>query len=47
MEVPAYKRKQVKLRDVPHSSEQNVSRFNLNDDNQILGNNKFLHDNVD
>jgi len=47
MEVPAYKRKQVKLKDVPHSSEQNVSRFNLNDDNQILGNNKFLHDNVD
>jgi cell division protein FtsZ len=47
MEVPAYKRKQVKLRDVPHSSEKNISRFNLNDDNQILGNNKFLHDNVD
>jgi cell division protein FtsZ len=47
MEVPAYKRKQVKLRDVPHSSEKNISRYNLNDDNQILGNNKFLHDNVD
>ena len=47
MEVPAYKRKQVKLKEVPHSSEQNISRFNLNDDNQILGNNKFLHDNVD
>ncbi|HET8860520.1 cell division protein FtsZ [Marivirga sp.] len=47
MEVPAYKRKQVKLREVPHSSEKNISRFNLNDDNQILGNNKFLHDNVD
>lgn len=47
LEVPAYKRKQVKLKDVPHSSEKNISRFNLNDDNQILGNNKFLHDNVD
>ncbi len=47
MEVPAYKRKQVKLREVPHSSEKNISKFNLNDDNQILGNNKFLHDNVD
>jgi cell division protein FtsZ len=47
MEVPAYKRKQVKLNDVPHSAEKNISKFNLNDDNQILGNNKFLHDNVD
>ncbi len=47
MEVPAYKRKQIKLNDVPHSSEKNISKFNLNDDNQILGNNKFLHDNVD
>lgn len=47
MEVPAFKRKQVKLKEVPHSSEKNISKFNLNDDNQILGNNKFLHDNVD
>lgn len=47
LEVPAYKRKNVKLNDVPHSSEKNISKFNLNDDNQILGNNKFLHDNVD
>lgn len=47
LETPAYKRKNVKLKDVPHSSEKNVSRYNLNDDNQILGNNKFLHDNVD
>ena len=47
LEVPAYLRKNVKLKDVPHSSESDISRFNLNDDNQILGNNKFLHDNVD
>jgi len=47
MEVPAYKRKQIKLNEIPHSSEKNISKFNLNDDNQILGNNKFLHDNVD
>ena len=46
-DVPAYERKNVKLRDVPHSSERNISKFNLTDDNQILGNNKFLHDNVD
>ena len=47
LEVPAYQRKQVKLQDVPHSSEKNLSKFNLTDDNKILGNNKFLHDNVD
>ena len=46
-EVPAYLRKNVNLQDVPHSSERNISKFNLNDDNEILGNNKFLHDNVD
>ncbi len=46
-EVPAYQRKNIKLKDVPHSSEHEISRFNLNDDNTILGNNKFLHDNVD
>ena len=47
LEVPAYMRKKVDLEDVPHSSERNISRFNLNEDSEILGNNKFLHDNVD
>ena len=47
LDQPAYLRKNVRLKDVPHSSEKNISRYNLNDDNQILGNNKFLHDNVD
>jgi len=47
LDVPAYERKQVKLQNVPHSSESNVSKYNLNEENQILGNNKFLHDNVD
>ncbi len=46
-DVPAFERRKVKFDDVPHSSERNISRFNLNDDNHILGNNKFLHDNVD
>ncbi|MBV6646104.1 MAG: cell division protein FtsZ [Cyclobacteriaceae bacterium] len=46
-DVPAYERKKIALQQVPHSSERNVSRFNLTDDKQILGNNKFLHDNVD
>ncbi|MCE2936254.1 MAG: cell division protein FtsZ [Cyclobacteriaceae bacterium] len=45
--VPAYLRRGVKMENVPHSSENFVSRYNLNDDNQVLGNNKFLHDNVD
>ena len=47
LDVPAYARKDVRLEDVPHSSERNISRLSLNDDNQILGNNKYLHDNVD
>ena len=46
-EVPAFERKRIKLQKVPHSMEQNISKFSLNDDNQIIGNNKFLHDNVD
>jgi cell division protein FtsZ len=45
--LPAYLRRGVKMQDVPHSSEQFISKYNLNDDNNILGNNKFLHDNVD
>lgn len=46
-EVPAYLRKNIELKDVPHSSEKKVSRYNLNDENQILGNNKFFHDKPD
>jgi cell division protein FtsZ len=46
-EVPAYERKKVRFQQVPHSSERNISRFSLNDDDQIMGKNKFLHDNVD
>ncbi len=45
--LPAYLRRGVKMDNVPHSSEPFISRFNLNDDNNLLGNNKFLHDNVD
>ncbi len=47
---PAYKRKQLQLKDVPHSSESQISRFTLsNEDGQteIRPNNSFLHDNVD
>ncbi len=45
--LPAYLRRGVKMQDVPHSAEQLVSKYNLNEDNSLLGNNKFLHDNVD
>ncbi|MCV9387123.1 cell division protein FtsZ [Reichenbachiella ulvae] len=45
-DVPAYQRKKVDLKNVPLSSESFVSKYNLNEDQQ-LGGNKFLHDNVD
>ncbi|MBL7851315.1 MAG: cell division protein FtsZ [Cyclobacteriaceae bacterium] len=45
--MPAYLRRGVKMENVPHSSERFISKYNLNDDNSLLGNNKFLHDNVD
>lgn len=47
LDVPAYQRKNVVLKEPAHSSEENISKYNLNDDNEILGNNRFLHDNVD
>ncbi|WP_026236362.1 cell division protein FtsZ [Pontibacter roseus] len=47
LDVPAYLRRNVALSNVVHSSERSISRFNLNDDNEILGDNRFLHDNVD
>ncbi len=47
MNVPAYQRKNVVLNDPQHSSESETSKYNLSDENEILGNNRFLHDNVD
>lgn len=47
MEVPAYQRKNVVLNEPQHSSEPAISKYNLSDENEILGNNRFLHDNVD
>lgn len=52
---PAYLRKQIKLDDVPHSAESQLSRYSLNemeDENgkkktELRSNNSFLHDNVD
>ena len=48
--VPAYKRRNVKLDDVPHSSDQQESRYTISDktdDSGIRPNNSYLHDNVD
>jgi cell division protein FtsZ len=47
---PAYKRREVKLDDTPHSSESSVSKYSLgndSDDNPVIKPNNFLHDNVD
>ena len=46
-ETPAYKRHNVGLDKVAHSSEMKISNLNINDDNNILGNNKFLSDKPD
>jgi len=49
--TPAYERRQVKLDDISHSSETQVSRFSLVDEPErkpeLKSNNSFLHDNVD
>lgn len=52
---PAFKRKQINLDDVPHSSESSTSRFTLGEEEaedgekrgKLRPNNGFLHDNVD
>lgn len=52
---PAYKRRNVNLDDTPHSSESQVSRYTLSEEEDEDGekraglrpNNPFLHDNVD
>jgi len=50
---PAYMRRNVDLKDVPHSSKSEVSRFTLNESEgeedkiELKPDNPFLHDNVD
>jgi len=48
---PAYKRRNIRLDSTPHSSESNVSRYTLSEDEDkkttLRQNNSFLHDNVD
>ncbi len=47
LEVPAYERKKVRLQSVPHSSEKNISRYNLDDDFNLSKKNSYLHDRPD
>jgi cell division protein FtsZ len=51
---PAYKRKNVTINDIPHSSEDQMSKFTLSEESEdgkrkfgLKENNSFLHDNVD
>nr|WKN38006.1 cell division protein FtsZ [Tunicatimonas sp. TK19036] len=44
---PAYMRRNVHLYSVPSYQDRNVSRYSLDDDDNIISNNRFLHDNVD
>ncbi|MGZ5243167.1 MAG: cell division protein FtsZ [Bacteroidia bacterium] len=49
---PAFERKKIKLKSVPHSSESNISRYTLSGDGMeenitIKPKNSFLHDNID
>ncbi|MBC7448210.1 MAG: cell division protein FtsZ [Hymenobacteraceae bacterium] len=47
MEQPAYLRRHVALDQTVPSAERKISRFSLSDDNELLGDNRYLHDNVD
>ena len=50
---PAFKRRKINLEDEPHSSEDNISRYEVSDDKKgdnnttLRDTNSFLHDNVD
>jgi len=48
---PAYVRKKVRLDDVTHSKETNVSKYSLSEDEdknaKLRDDNAYLHDNVD
>ena len=47
LEIPAYERKKVRLQNIPHSSEKNISRYNLDDDFHLSKKNSYLHDRPD
>lgn len=47
LNTPAFQRRNTVFEEIPHSSEKGVSRYTLTEENELLGNNRFLHDNVD
>lgn len=47
LDIPAYQRLNIPLKETPPASKKNISRYNLDENNQILGNNKFFHDKPD
>ncbi len=47
LDEPAYLRRNVPLDAAPASAERKISRFSLSEDNELLGDNRYLHDNVD
>jgi cell division protein FtsZ len=44
---PAYLRRGVRLENVPHSSERNMSKWSIDDEDLRTSGNSFLHDNAD
>ena len=44
---PAFARRNKDINSSASSEESNLSRYNLNDDDEIVGNNRFFDDNVD
>ena len=50
-DIPAYKRNNIELEDVPNVDDTEISTFTLEDDGEnkpeFNENNSFLHDNVD
>lgn len=46
-DIPAYMRKKVDLKDIPHTSDDTDTTHNIKKDNKVLGNNNFLYDNAE
>ena len=50
-DIPAYKRNQIELEEISHSTETEISTYTLSDgkmnSTELKQNNSFLHDNVD
>lgn len=47
LDRPAYERYNITLKEIPPAHKRNISRYNIDDKDQIIGNNKFFHDNPD